>query len=87
MDHSFDHSVFAKNRQSACGGLAADVAREFLLEIVAQARKQRLLSEEHLSVNGTLLEAWASVKSFRPRDEDEPPSEDGGRDPEVDFRG
>ena len=83
MDHGFDHSVFAKNRQRL---LDADVAREFLLEIVGQAREQRLLSEEHFSVDGTLLEAWASVKSFRPRDEDEPPS-DGGRNPEVDFRG
>ena len=84
MDHSFNHSVFAKNRQRL---LEADVAKEFLLEIVAQAREQRLLSEEHFSVDGTLLEAWASVKSFRPRDEDEPPSEGGGRNPEVDFRG
>ena len=84
MDHSFDHSVFAKNRQRL---LDADVAREFLLEIVEQARKQRLLSEEHFSVDGTLLEAWASVKSFRPRDEDEPPPEGGGRNAEVDFRG
>ena len=46
------------------------MAREFLLAIVEQAREQRLLSEEHFSVDGTLLEAWASVKSFRPRDED-----------------
>ena len=83
MDHGFDHSVFAKNRQRL---LEADVAREFLLEVVEQAREQRLLSEEHFSVDGTLLETWASVKSFRPRDEDEPPS-DGGRNPEVDFRG
>ena len=84
MDHSFDHSVFAKNRQRL---LEADVAREFLLEIVEQARKQRLLSEEHFSVDGTLLEAWASVKSFRPSDEEDPPSEGGGRNREVDFRG
>ena len=85
MDHSFDHSVFAKNRQRL---LDADVAREFLLQIAEQARKQRLLSEEHFSVDGTLLEDWASVKSFRPRNEDQwPPSEGGGRNPEVDFRG
>ena len=83
MDHSFDHSVFAKNRQRL---LDADVAREFLLQIVGQAREQGLLSEEHFSVDGTLLEAWASVKSFRPRDGD-PPSEGGGRNPEVDFHG
>ena len=67
MDQSFDHSVFAKNKQRL---LDADVAREFLLQIVEQAREQRLLSEEHFSVDGTLLEAWASVKSFRPRDGD-----------------
>ena len=84
MDHSFGHSVFAKNRQRL---LEADVAREFLLEIVEQARTQRLLSEDHFGVDGTLLEAWASVKSFRTRAEDDPPSEGGGRNPEVDFRG
>ena len=84
MDSSFDHSVFAKNRRRL---LDADVTREFLLQIVEQARKQRLLSEEHFSVDGTLLEAWASVKSFRPRDDDSPPPEGGGRNPEVDFRG
>ena len=84
MDCSFDHSVFAKNRQRLSD---ADVAWEFLLEIVAQARQQRLLSEEHFSVDGTLSEAWASVKSFRPRDDDPPPPEGGGRNPAVDFRG
>ena len=85
MDHSFDHSVFAKNRQRWL--LDADVAREFLLEIVEQARERRLLSEEHFSVDGTLLGAWASVKSFRPLDDDSPPPEGSGRNPEVDFRG
>ena len=84
--------MFAKNRQRL---LDADVAREFLLQIVEQAREQRLLSEDHFSVDGTLLEAWASLKSFRPRDED-PPSGNGsgdgsvaggGRNQEVDFRG
>ena len=63
MDHSFDHSVFSKNKERL---LDADVAREFLLAIVEQAREQRLLSEEHFSVDGTLLEAWASVKSSDP---------------------
>ena len=93
MDHSFDHSVFAKNRSRL---LEAEVSREFLLAIVEQARQQGLLSAEHFSVDGTLLEAWASLKSFRPRDGD-PPAGDGsgdhiradggGRNPEVDFRG
>ena len=73
------------DRMYAANGRAS-IPPEFLLEIVEQARKQRMLSEEHCSVDGTLLEAWASVKSFRPRDEDAPPS-DGGRNLEVDFRG
>ena len=81
--------MFAKNRQRL---LDADVAREFLLQIVEQAREQRLLSEDHFSVDGTLLEAWASLKSFRPRDEDPPTGAGlgdggGGRNREVDFRG
>ncbi len=65
MDRSFAHSVFAKNRLRA---LDADEARESLLAVAEQAREQRLLSEEHFSVDGTLLEVWALVKSFRPKD-------------------
>ena len=84
MDHGFDRSVFAKNRQRL---LDADVARGVLLEIVAQARKQRLLSEEHFSVDGALFEAWASMKSLRRKDEGQQSGEVGGRNPEVDFRG
>ena len=83
MDRSFDHSMFSKNKQRL---LDADVAREFLLQILEQTREQRLSSGEHLSVDGTLLEAWASLKSFRPKDE-EPPARNGGRNPEVEFRG
>ena len=52
MDHSFDHSVFAKNRRRL---LEAEVSREFLLGIVEQARRQGLLSVKHFSVDGTLL--------------------------------
>ena len=62
------------------------MAREFLPTVV----EQRLLSGEHFSVDGTLLEAWASMKSFRPDDEDTSPGYGGrnpGRNPEVDFRG
>ena len=55
---------------------------------MSEARRQRLLSEEHFSVDGTLLEAWASVKSIRPRDEErDPPAGAGGRNPWKDFRG
>ena len=56
-----------------------------MLAVVEQARVQGLVSEEHFSVDGTLIEAWASQKSFRPKGE-EPPA-DGGRNPEVDFHG
>ena len=73
MDHSFDLSVFAKNRSRL---LEAEVSREFLLAIVEQARQQGLLSAEHLGVDGTLLEAWASLKSFRPRDGGPPSGEE-----------
>ena len=56
--------------------------------MVSEARRQRLLSEEHFSVDGTLLEAWASLKSVRPRDEERnPPAGAGGRNPWKDFRG
>ena len=55
--------------------------------MVAEARRRRLLSADHFTVDGTLLEAWASLKSYRPRDEQDPPAAGGGRNPEVDFRG
>ena len=58
--------------------LAADAARAFFAEVVAEARRHRLLSAEHFTVDGTLLEAWASLKSYRPRDWQEPPP-GGGR--------
>ena len=80
----FDASSFSKNRERL---LEADVARAFLAEVVAEAKRRRLLSDEHFSVDGTLLEAWASLKSYRPRDEQEPPAGSGGRNAEVDFRG
>jgi transposase len=82
-DPPFDASTFSKNRERL---LAVDAARAFLAEVVAEARRRRLLSAEHFTVDGTLLEAWASLKSYRPRDDDEPPS-GSGRNPEVDFRG
>ena len=60
----------------------------FFGAVVSEARRQRLLSEEHFSVDGTLLEAWASLKSVRPRDEErDPPTGPGGRNPWKDFRG
>ena len=66
--------------------VAHDCARAFFAEVVAEAKRRRLLSEEHFTVDGTLLESWASLKSYRPRDGQDPPA-GGGRNPEVDFRG
>ena len=84
LDGSFKHSAFSKNKERL---LKADVSREFFREIVDQARDRGLLSDEHFSVDGTLLDAWASMKSFRPKGEDGPPPGDGGRNRAVDFRG
>ena len=79
----WDASVYSKNRDRLVAG---DVAARFLATVVDSARVRRLLSEEHFSVDGTLIEAWASMKSFRPRDggDDDPPP---GRNAERDFRG
>ena len=83
-DEPFNATTFSKNRERL---LEAEVARAFFSEVVGEAGRRRLLSDDHFSVDGTLLEAWASLKSYRPRDEQEPPSSGGGRNAEVDFRG
>ena len=74
---------FSHNRERL---IRHEVAERFLAAIVEQARKGRLLSSEHFSVDGTLIEAWASMKSFRPKDEpkDGPPSDGNGW---SDFKG
>src|SRR4028119_359571 len=85
-DPVWDHSTFSKNRDRL---LAGDVAAKFLSAVLARPRVKRLLSSEHFSVDGTLIEAWASMKSFRPTrpaGSDEPPA-GGGRNGEVDFKG
>jgi transposase len=82
-DEVWDHSVFSKNRERL---IASDVAGLFFACIKAQAEAAGLLSDEHFTVDGTLIEAWASLKSFRPREEPPPPPT-GGRNPEVDFHG
>ena len=77
----WDHSVFSKNRDRL---LEADVAGSFLAAVLAHPKVKPLLSDEHFSVDGTLIEAWASMKSFRAKDGgDEPPS--AGRNGERDF--
>jgi transposase len=75
-------TTFSKNRDRLLGG---DVAAAFFDAVLIHADTARLLSDEHFTVDGTLLEAWASQKSFRPRDQD-PPAGDSGN-PSVNFRG
>src|SRR3954466_11290374 len=66
--------------------MEADVAQEFLAALLALPQVKKLLSSEHFSVDGTLIDAWASMKSFRPKDgSGEPPSP--GRNGERDFHG
>jgi len=79
----WNHSTFSKNRERL---LTMSVANEFFARVVEMAREKDLLSDEHFSVDGTLIESWASLKSFRPKDEPKGPS-DGTRNPFVDFRG
>jgi transposase len=84
-DAVWDHSTFSKNRDRLLEG---EIAASFLSAVLAQPRVKRLLSSEHFSVDGTLIEAWASMKSFKPK---EPPdaggTPDGGRNAPADFRG
>jgi transposase len=81
----FDHSTFSRNRERL---LKQEIADRFFAAVVKQAHLRRYISGEHFSVDGTLLEAWASHKSFRPKDDGGtggPPSV--GRNPEVDYHG
>ena len=85
VEPGFDASTFSKNRERL---LKHKVGREFFDEVVFQAQERKLLSDEHFTVDGTLIEAAASVKSFRRRDEEqsqEPPDDPGN--PTVDFHG
>jgi len=82
-DPPFHASTFSKNQERL---LSQDVARRFLLQIVEEARRRRLLSDEHFTVDGTLLDAWASMKSVRPNGKDDEPPQ-AGRNPDVDYRG
>ena len=83
-DEVWDARVFTKNRNRL---LEAEVAKDFLALVVEQAREQGWASDEHFSVDGSLLEAWASAKSFqRKNQKGSPPPEDPGN-PTVDYRG
>jgi hypothetical protein len=81
----WDVTVFTKNRERLLDG---DVAARFMAAVLGQPRIRALLSDDHFSVDGTLIEAWASLKSFKPKsgDSEEPPGS-GGRNAERDFHG
>jgi len=84
-DAAWDHSTFSKNRERLLEG---DIAAKFLSAVLSQPRVKRLISSDHFSVDGTLIEAWASLKSFKPRDgSDAEPPAGGGRNAEADFHG
>src|SRR6202011_2778303 len=84
-DAVWDHSVFSKNRDRLLEG---DIAAKFLAAVLAQPKVNKLLSSDHFSVDGTLIEAWASMKSVKPKDGAcEPPAQGGGRNAEADFHG
>src|SRR5499427_6688677 len=82
-DPIWNATVFTKNRERL---LAGEIARAFFDRVVAQARERGLLSDEHFTVDGTLVEAWASLKSFKRKDAAAPPPDDPGN-PTVNFHG
>jgi transposase len=86
MDEAvWDASTFSQNRERLLRG---EIAQAFFAQILEQARRTHLLSSEHFTVDGTLIEAWASLKSFKPKTEaaPAPPPDDPGN-PSVNFRG
>src|SRR3954464_5039447 len=85
-DPVWDASTFSKNRDRLLEG---DIAARFLTAVLALPRVRRLLSHEHFSVDGTLIKAWASMKSFKPKNGGDPGEQDPPqrRNPEINFRG
>src|SRR5438067_1850246 len=80
----WDVTVFTKNRERL---LAGDIAVAFLLSVMGDPAVKRRLSHEHFSVDGTLIDAWASMKSFRRKDGGDDDPSGSGRNAERDFRG
>ena len=83
-DVVWNHSSFTTNRDRL---LKHEVIGELFEEVVRMARKRNLLSDEHFSVDGTLIQAWASQKSYRRKDDDDHPPAGGGRNEEANFHG
>ena len=83
-EEGWDHSSFTRNRERL---LKHDIAAKFFYAVVERAKRERLTSSEHFTVDGTLIEAWASLKSFKNKEGvDQDPPDDRGN-PTVDFRG
>lgn len=80
-DEPFDATVFTKNRQRL---MEHDIAQLFFAQVVDEARSAGLMSAEHFSVDGTLIQAWGSMKSFKPKDEDDGDDDNNGY---ADFKG
>jgi len=80
---SFDASTFTRNRERL---LEHDVAGKFFRVVLEKAREQKLMSDEHFTVDGTLIEAWASLKSFRPKGEKNEKKKDGKGPPDDPLR-
>lgn len=84
-DPVWDATTFCKNRDRLLDG---DIAAKFFVGVLNLPQLRKLLSSVHFSVDGTLIEAWASMKSFVPKVGDKPPSsQGGGRNAERNFRG
>jgi transposase len=84
VEESFDHSTFSLNRARL---IEHDVARQFFASVVTQAREARLLSGEHFTVDGTLIDAWASHKGFQRKGADKKKGPPDDRNPTVNFHG
>lgn len=88
-DDIWNHSTFTKNRDRLLEG---EIAQRFFEEVLKLAKEQGLVSPEHFTVDGTIIEAWASHKSFQLKDsgnndDDSPNSGSGGRNPDIDYKG
>lgn len=81
---AFDHASFSKNRERL---IKHHVAEHFFAAVVEEATKAKLISDDHFTVDGTLLQAWASLKSVKPRDDDQAPPSTGSKNADVDFHG
>ena len=83
-DPVWDVTVFTKNRERL---LKRDIAQAFFDQVLKQARGEQLLSDDHFTVDGTLIEAWAGHKSFQRKDGTTKPPQEGGSNPTVNFHG